>query len=286
MEYEREHTVPIGPEQVAQAAAILQRYKAGKAGLDQRILDNEQWFCMRHWKNHRNPMMEGKPQPASGWLFNSIANKHADAMDNYPEPCVLPRAADDEAAARTLSSILPVVLEQADYEQAYSDAWWRKLKQGTGVKGVFWDPEKNGVGDIAVRTMDLLMLYWEPGVMDIQNSPNLFSLSLEDTAQLVQRWPQLKGHEGSTLDLPRMSTTALWTPAARAWWWIGTISAAEPMAVPGCITASSATGWCCMPARMTRSCASVDFTIMGNTPLCSTLCFWRRTAPPVLATSM
>ena len=203
MEYEREHTVPIGPEQVAQAAAILQRYKAGKAGLDQRILDNEQWFCMRHWKNHRNPMMEGKPQPASGWLFNSIANKHADAMDNYPEPCVLPRAADDEVAARTLSSILPVVLEQADYEQAYSDAWWRKLKQGTGVKGVFWDPEKNGVGDIAVRTMDLLMLYWEPGIMDIQNSPNLFSLSLEDTAQLVQRWPQLKGHEGSTLDLPR-----------------------------------------------------------------------------------
>ena len=203
MEYEREHTAPIGPEQVAQAAAILQRYKAGKAGLDQRILDNEQWFCMRHWKNHRNPMMGGNPQPASGWLFNSIANKHADAMDNYPEPCVLPRAADDEAAARTLSSILPVVLEQADYEQAYSDAWWRKLKQGTGVKGVFWDPEKNGVGDIAVRTMDLLMLYWEPGVMDIQNSPNLFSLSLEDTAQLVQRWPQLKGHEGSTLDLPR-----------------------------------------------------------------------------------
>ena len=37
--------------------------------------------------------------------------------------------------------------------------------------------------------------------MDIRNSP--FSLSLEDSAQLVQRWPQLKGHEGSTLDLPR-----------------------------------------------------------------------------------
>lgn len=200
-----QHTpLPIGPDQVAEATALLQKYKAGKAGLDQRILDNEQWFCMRHWKSHRNPMMEGKPQPASGWLFNSIANKHADAMDNYPEPCVLPRAADDEAAARTLSSILPVVLEQADYEQAYSDAWWRKLKQGTGVKGIFWDPEKqNGVGDIAVRTMDLLMLYWEPGIMDIQRSPNLFSLSLEDTAQLTQRWPQLRGREGSTLELPR-----------------------------------------------------------------------------------
>ncbi len=124
-------------------------------------------------------------QPSSGWLFNSIANKHADAMDNYPEPNVLPRAADDEATARALSSVLPVVLEQADYEQVYSDCWWRKLKQGTGVTGVFWDPAaRGGVGDIAVRAMNLLMLYWEPGVADIQDSPDFFSLSLEDTAQL------------------------------------------------------------------------------------------------------
>jgi len=60
-----------------------------------------------------------------------IANKHADAMDNYPAPNVLPRAADDAQTAQVLSSILPVVLEQADYEQVYSDTWWRKLKQGT-----------------------------------------------------------------------------------------------------------------------------------------------------------
>ena len=60
-------------------------------------------------------MMPGKAQPSSGWLFNSIANKHADAMDNYPEPNVLPRAADDEATARALSSVLPVVLEQSGH---------------------------------------------------------------------------------------------------------------------------------------------------------------------------
>ena len=60
-------------------------------------------------------------------------------MDNYPEPNVLPRAQDDEETAKLLSDILPVVLEQADYESVYSDTWWRKLKQGTGVKGIFWD---------------------------------------------------------------------------------------------------------------------------------------------------
>ena len=141
----------------------LQRYKAGKAALDKRLIDNELWFRMGHWKNYRDPLMPGKAQPSSGWLFNSIANKHADAMDNYPEPMVLPRAADDQATAQALSSVLPVVLEQADYEQVYSDVWWRKLKQGTGVTGIFWDPAaRGGLGDIAVRSVNLLMLYWEP----------------------------------------------------------------------------------------------------------------------------
>ena len=194
---------PIGAEEVARAEQILQKYKVGKAALDQRLVDNELWFRMGHWKNYQNPMMEGKPQPSSGWLFNSIANKHADAMDNYPAPNVLPRAPDDEQTARVLSSVLPVVLEQADYEQVYSDTWWRKLKQGTGVKGVFWDPEqRGGVGEITVRPMNLLMLYWEPGVDDIQASPNFFSLGLEDTDQLTERWPQLEGHSTSALEVP------------------------------------------------------------------------------------
>ena len=196
--------LPVGEAQVAEATQILQRYKAGKAALDKRLVDNELWFRMGHWKNYSNPMMPGKSQPSSGWLFNSIANKHADAMDNYPEPNVLPRAADDEDTARALSSVLPVVLEQADYEQVYSDCWWRKLKQGTGVTGIFWDPQmRGGLGDIAVRSMNLLMLYWEPGVEDIQSSPNFFSLSLEDTAQLTAQYPQLAGCTASVLDVPR-----------------------------------------------------------------------------------
>ncbi len=97
-----------------------------------------------------------------------------------------------------------MVLEQADYEQVYSDSWWRKLKQGTGVKGIFWDPAaRGGLGEIAIRSMNLLMLYWEPGIMDIQDSPHFFSLSLEDSDQLAARWPQLKGHTGGTIDAAR-----------------------------------------------------------------------------------
>ena len=192
----------IGPEEVAKAGEILQRYKTGKAALDKRITENELWFRMGHWKNYQNKMMEGKPQPSSGWLFNSIANKHADAMDNYPEPNVLPRAADDEETARTLSKVIPAVLEQCNYEQVYSDTWWRKLKTGTGVKGIFWDPVlRGGLGDISIQSVNLLMLYWAPGVEDIQQSPHLFSLSLEDNEQLIGRFPQMEGHTGKGLDV-------------------------------------------------------------------------------------
>ena len=200
-DYQNE-AMPVGAAEVAAATQTLQRYKAGKAALDRRLVDNELWFRMGHWKNYQNPMMPGKAQPSSGWLFNSIANKHADAMDNYPEPNVLPRAADDEATARALSSVLPVVLEQADYEQVYSDCWWRKLKQGTGVTGVFWDPAaRGGVGEIAVRAMNLLMLYWEPGIYGENSYESLcrrlkeFAAAHASTAECFQ-----SNHEGAILD--------------------------------------------------------------------------------------
>ena len=123
-------------------------------------------------------------------------------MDNNPEPNVLPRAADDEETARTLSKVIPAVLEQCNYEQVYSDTWWRKLKIGTGVKGIFWDPVlRGGLGDISIQSVNLLMLYWAPGVEDIQQSPHLFSLSLEDNEQLIGRFPQMEGHTGKGLDV-------------------------------------------------------------------------------------
>ena len=49
----------IGTEEVAKAAQLLQRYKSGKAALDARIIDNELWFRMQHWKNYKNKQMEG-----------------------------------------------------------------------------------------------------------------------------------------------------------------------------------------------------------------------------------
>lgn len=198
MEQKQEPQRPkIGTEEVRRAADILRRYHAGKRQLEQRIIDNEQFWKLRHWQQMEKTGQGGNladPQPTSGWLVNCILSKHADAMDCYPEPTVLPREPGDREEARKLTRILPVVLKKNGFKRTYSSAWWYKLKSGCAVYGVFWDAGKlNGLGDIAIRRMDLLNLFWEPGVTDIQDSPHFFSTELQDREALEERYPWAKG---------------------------------------------------------------------------------------------
>lgn len=196
----------IGKEQVQKARQILQKYKEGKANLEQKVIENEQWYKLRNWECMRKQRKsENQVEPVSGWLFNSIANKHADAMDNFPSPNILPREEGDKTEAEMLTSILPVILEQNDFENTYDVEADDKLKHGTGIYGVFWDGSKlNGLGDISVESEDILSLFWEPGVTDIQNSRHFFHVDLVDNEVLIGKYPQLQGKLGSsTLDISR-----------------------------------------------------------------------------------
>lgn len=189
---------PIGKEAIQKATQALQKYKEGKANLEKRIVDNEQWYKLRHWECLRKSSTSDV-EPSSGWLFNCIANKHADAMDNFPAPNVLPREEGDKAEAEMLTSILPVILEQNDFERVYDEVWNYKLKSGTGVYGVFWDTTKlNGLGDISIQKVDLINLFWESGITDIQKSRNLFHVELCDNDTLISRYPQLQGKLGTS----------------------------------------------------------------------------------------
>ena len=186
----------IGKEQVQKAQGILQKYKDAKASLESRVVENERWYKIRHWEvvgaqqqGHKND-----PKPTSAWLFNSLANKHADFMDNYPEPNVLPREEGDKPHAKQLSEIMPVVLERNEFEQTYSDAAWYKLKQGTSCYGVFWNNKlENGLGDIDIKQIDLLNIFWEAGIKDIQRSRNVFTVELVDKDLLEGQYPFLEG---------------------------------------------------------------------------------------------
>ncbi len=167
------------------AYETLSRYKAGKANLEGRIIENEEWWRMR---NHE----KGSDVSSTAWLFNSIINKHADAMDSLPEATFLPREAGDTAAAGLLCDIIPVILEENKFEKTYSDCWYDKLKSGACCYGVFWDASRDGgLGNVDVRRIDLLKLFWEPGVGDIQHSRDVFHVELIDNASLISKYPAL-----------------------------------------------------------------------------------------------
>jgi flagellar motor protein MotB len=180
-------------EDLSIARDKLRKYKDYKGELERRIRNNEEWWKLRHWgisQSKEDRDAKHMAEPVSAWLHNSINNKHADMMDNYPEPMVLPREESDDPTAKTLTAILPVILEYNDYEQVYSDSAWYKLKQGCSAKIVGWNSRKNnGLGDVDIRRIDLLNLFWEPGISDIQDSENVFHVQLVSNDILRKNYP-------------------------------------------------------------------------------------------------
>ena len=185
----------IGKEQLREFMKELREYNAGKARTTARIRASESWWKLR------NDAEEGKDSATmgevgfhskSGWLHNVITSKHADAMEAYPEPNILPREEQDKAEAQILSAIIPCILEQNDFENTYSDANWQKAKTGTGVYKVVWDAGKlNGLGDISITRVNLMNVYWEPGKDDIQQSRMFFHTELVDKDALESQYPEL-----------------------------------------------------------------------------------------------
>ena len=185
----------IGTEEVRKASEILRKYKGGKEKLEQKIIANEEFWKLRQW----NYMNDGSKdfKPATAWLWSCIQSRYSDAMDSYPTCNFQPRQQDDKAEALKLSSIVPVILEQNRYEDVYSDIVWYTLKHGGSIQGVFWDGSKhNGLGDIAIKKIDFINLFWEPGITDIQESQNVFNTELVANNILEQRYPECVGRLG------------------------------------------------------------------------------------------
>lgn len=190
----------ITSEIVKQAEARRQKYAKGKKSLDEKATANQKWWRGRHWSEIKkdNKSLEDAEKPTSAWLFNSIINKHADMMDNFPKPNVLPRSRDSQVDAEKLGKIVPVVLEQNGYQTTYSRKAYDYISDGTAITGVFWDNTKNdGMGDVAIRQIDIHNIFWKPGIEDIQESPEVFTVAAVDNDELVKMYPHMEGKVGN-----------------------------------------------------------------------------------------
>lgn len=188
---------PIGKEQLKKFTKILREYKAGKARTEARIIAAEQWWKLRNTAEEQKKTeigADGGFTSVSAWLHNVVTSKHADAIEQYPEPNILPREEGDKVEAQMLSAIVPCVLEQNDFQGTYDKAMWAKTKYGCGTYKVVWDKNLlNGLGDIRVDKVNLLNVYWEPGVEDIQKSRYFFQTELVDKDVLRKKYPELEG---------------------------------------------------------------------------------------------
>lgn len=193
---DNDNALPIAAQQTRELTAILEKYKAGKARTEQRIISSENWWKLRNATEEQRDTQigaDGGFTSVSGWLHNVIVSKHADAVEAYPMPNILPREAGDREEAQILSDIIPCVMEQNHFDSTYSAVMWQKLKTGTGVYKIVWDKNKlNGLGDIAIERVNLLNIYWEPGITDIQRSRYFFHTELCDKDVLGELYPELK----------------------------------------------------------------------------------------------
>ncbi|NMD38079.1 MAG: hypothetical protein GYA87_05290 [Christensenellaceae bacterium] len=169
-------------QDILNATESLQQYAMDLSPLHARIRENEAFWRMEQGKGTK-----------SAWLINALLNKHADAMDNYPQAIVLPRHPEDKQQAESLRDVLPVILRHNRYEGVYSDMWWSKLKYGTAIQGVFWNRDKNRpFGDVHIKNIDILRFYWEPGIDDIQDSANVFYVSYINEDNFTKKYPNIK----------------------------------------------------------------------------------------------
>jgi len=184
----------ITADQIRIWTETLSKYKAGKARLEDRVIAAERWWKLRNQYEEQKTTESFKKgfKSSSAWLHNVINSKHADYLEAYPSFNILPREQQDKVEAWALGKIIPVILKHNKFEQTYDMNGWQKLKTGCGVYKVSWDSKKlNGLGDISITRRDLLSIYWEPGINDIQDSKEVFDVELRDKDELKEEYPEL-----------------------------------------------------------------------------------------------
>lgn len=188
----------IGVEEIIKARETLQKYKQQKQSLESRVVNNEEWWKIHNWEqikkkdavkaDRENPNGIETPS-SSAWLFNSITNKIADFSDNYPEANIRARTGDDVPEAERLKNVIPMILKRNKFYKTYIADISEKSKSGTGITYVGWNPKKDGVGDVEIQNINILSIFWQGGITNIQKSRNVFTVELVDTDLLKKQYP-------------------------------------------------------------------------------------------------
>lgn len=175
----------LKPDFIAKAYQQYQRYMSDMAAWREKVKENDKWYKC----NYSRPLAAGanEPAPATAFISSAIFSRYADYIDNYPTPNVLERRPEDTETAKKLRDIIPIILELSEFKKKYKRNCYNKMKNGSGIYGVFYDEVNKAV---QISVVDVLDFYCDIHCDDIQDSQYIFVRNAVDNQWLKAQYPQ------------------------------------------------------------------------------------------------
>lgn len=180
-----EYSGSVSREFIARALDAYKTYKADKEQLISRIRDNELFYRASYIQSGYR--LNSELVCDTPFIFSAIENARAAAIDSYPAPNILEREPDGSRTAELLSKIVPAQLDISEFKRVYKENMRSKLKFGTAVYGVFYNEL---TGNIDIRAVDILDIYVDMHLSDIQDSQFLFISAAVENDLLRERYPE------------------------------------------------------------------------------------------------
>lgn len=179
-----EYSGNVSPALIEQAKRAYEVYRADKLGLIGRIRDNERFYSRSYQR--LSSAAEKAMSCDTPFVFSAIENTRADIVDNYPVVNILEREPDGSGTAELLSKIVPAQLELSEFRRVFKENTRRKLKYGTAVYGVFYNPSADSID---IRSIDILDIYVDMHIPDIQESRFVFISAAVENELLKEEYP-------------------------------------------------------------------------------------------------
>lgn len=179
-----EYKGSIKKEFISKALDALRTYKSDKQATVDRVKDD-----ISIYKQEYSQLYDAKNNstvPKTGFILSAVENKQADFTDNFPLANLLAREPSDEETAKTLSKIIPTILDICSFKKVYKRHSRQKIKKGTGIYGVFYNQGKE---EIDICELDFMSVYVDMNVQDIQDSAFLFIVEYLDNDLLKSLYP-------------------------------------------------------------------------------------------------
>lgn len=161
-----------------------------KSELHKKWRKYEKFYKNDHWSDAK--IDPNRVKPTINYIFTTVESLMPYLTTNVPDPIILPTNPEDEQVARDLTKIVKIILEKNGIEKYLQIGERERLKFGTCIWKVFFDPSKyNGLGDIAFEIVDPVNFFIDPNeVNDLQNADFCGTSVRRSIEYLKKRYPE------------------------------------------------------------------------------------------------